>query len=410
MAKGSGGGGGKPAKGSGKGGKNGAGGGKPTLTQRVDNLENKVTRIRSWNTIACKGFDLMPYHKWKRKTIEECARRDGKAVGQEPGGEPGHEVEQAGQEAARRLLQGTPSRGGKRDDALSHTPANASLKQTLGTSAAAGSNLVISWKEAVVEYGKEAGAERWKTDVMEKIAKKLAEQVPQPDDKKYELVTKDKEGGGTYRERMDTGEKYTFEESIDATAEVEELVKWFRKLDPGHIDWIAVHENSEYADILLKINFPAAMLHYYVQSKKQNPTEKYAFLAFVKENTPQTIQQRAAKAKKVGKTVNQDQKKADNIGGAKEMEVDEEGDEGAKKGNGEPAKEEDAEGLGAGGGRAPPGVRKSSSGKRKSTANGTKEMKKKMKELQDQLNKANAEKKRLLEGGANGGAAGGTSK
>mmetsp|Transcript_8891 Transcript_8891/g.21681 ORF Transcript_8891/g.21681 Transcript_8891/m.21681 type:complete len:389 (-) Transcript_8891:517-1683(-) len=371
--------GGKQGQGGGKKG-GGKGGGKPTLTQRVERLEDGVARIRGWNTISCKGFGLLPYHQWKKQTLEELATMDGKTIGK-----PAQDADTSGAAASgakntvARLLADSPGLGA----------ASASQKTKKGTAQSAAD--VISWKEATVTYAEKTSASKWKTEILTTIVAKISDQVPMQGDTRYELKTMNKEGGGQYRERVDTGTKFNVQAAVEAVAEVEELVKFLSQLSHKNIDWVAINEGSQYADILCKNNHPAIMLHTLLQTEGKNPTEKYAFQAFIKENSPMTAEQRRSKEKKVRKATNNDQKKAEAIGAGDEV-VDMDGVEDEPDGPAGPDGNANEKNEGAA--RGGIGVRKNTKGKNKVKTPGAE--KKKIKQLQEQLAAAQAREKKLL--------------
>ena len=134
--------------------------------------------------------------------------------------------------------------------------------------------------------------------------------------------------GKQWKTRVETDDHYTKEDEKKCAELLKDLVGALKIVaeNTNFVDFIAVYEKSDYADITFRGNNSiAANVGTIMQAKNLNPTERFAFEAFMKQNVPRTEAQKKDLAKKVKRTAKQDEEKAAMVIVVDDDEDDDEG-------------------------------------------------------------------------------------
>ena len=334
--------------GGGNGGGKKGGGKNASLGARLTKVENQTARLKAWHTMSCKGFELRPYHAWKKDKLVAYVEENGKdddrygfggsyADYADHDDERGSDHDMSGDDAKEMLRSSSKTMTkllqADADPITNFTPNESQATQSQKIQNAPEVS-AADLKRAEEEINpEELSVSMWKAEVIGTIIERCRKQSVKAGEPKHELVLRtDAETGRQMKVRTKMNAKWTENDEKKCAELLKGLLDMLSYLQqgPGLIDFIAVYEKSQYTDITIKSNHIGAQIATILQAKGLNATEKYSFESFVKENVPRTDAQAKDHEKKVKATARKDMEKASTMlqvdaGGEMDWDLDDAG-------------------------------------------------------------------------------------
>ncbi len=321
----------KGNKGKGKGGKN----------AQLQKLSKIVGEIKAGMTVSMSRVGLVTYTEWKKSRIAYLAEIEKK----------GEEVDGDKKMQDTTLLgDGTPVQpaAGAKDKSSNKRHRSAKrMKKSQEEEEDEGPTPINLDEKLIAEKHKEdLTVSVWKSQMMEYVAEKLrTDQLTMLHKKK--VLSEDSAG---FRKPVETTETWKAEDCLACNTKLDELARAFDKLakNPEYIRWLAVNVNTGFADAYLKFVAEAMQINSLIISK-QNPTTKYLMDYYIRENVPQSEQNKRRQLKAIQRRAEADILNADKSSDDGDSEDDGDGDEDESEDEAARNEDEDAlEAYGAG--------------------------------------------------------------